>query len=129
MTQLSFDDYTLPLEAVVKAEREARTPETILDAFTEWVERNPNAMRAMYRKAIDLAYRGKRVSAKYLVEWLRYDADVSLSPNKEADWKVPNEFTPLVARYLVRRNQGLEAHFEMKPSAFDKLELPKIGEW
>lgn len=127
MTQLTFEDYTLPLEQVVRAEREAKSPATVLDAFIVWAGANPDAMAAMYGKAVELASRGKRVSSKYLVEWLRYDSDVALKDNPEAEWKVPNEFTPLIARAIVKRYPPIAANVITKPSEFDGLELPERG--
>lgn len=124
--QLTFEDYDLTVEQVARAERKPRTPQDVLDSFVFWVSRNGEAMAEMREHALDLADRGRRVSAKYLVEWLRYEADARIVGDAEHEWKVPNEYTPLIARYLAIDSPQLKPFIEFKQSEFDKLDLPPI---
>lgn len=124
MTQLTFEDYTLPLEAVVS--KEVETPELMVDGFITWVRANPSAWKAVYRKALDLAYRRKYVSANYLVGWLRNDWDGKLVQIDDKNVSFPNEYSPILARYLAKASKDIEEVIEIKKSKFDGVELPPL---
>lgn len=128
MTQLTFEDYDLTVQQVAAHERKKKTPQEVLEDFESWLRDNSYAMQAMYQHALTLAFRGKRVSAKYLVEWLRYEADIPIQGLPDFEYKVSNDFTPLISRYLIKRCDWLKDYVVLKPSDFDRMELPEL-EW
>lgn len=123
-----MDNYTLPLEAVVKQERLGDTAQQRVYAFAEWANQNPEAIRAMYRKALHLAS-NKYISVNYLFMWLRHESGVRINGVAEpTGYKAPNHFATIFARYLVEQNPGLEELIRLNPSMYDnpQLDFPDI---
>ena len=82
--------------------------------FERWVEANPAAMRALEGHARYIGLKGMPVSTKYLVEWLRYETPIKVAPipfedrmGNRHEFRVNNTHTPLLGRYLKRRNPEL----------------------
>lgn len=124
---MSYDDLTMPLEKVVSDEIKRDTPEARLKHFVEWANANPDAIQALYAKALSLMSRGLEVSTSYLFAWLRYESRVKLNAvPKTSRFRVPNHFATIFARYLVEQNPALEDFVVMHGSAYDALELPEI---
>ena len=128
---MDVDDYTQPLESVMREERKERPlPLKVrdhMDLFDAWTRANPDAMREIELTAVAIDARGTRVSAKYLVEKLRYEGRAKLNPvtfyddrgNKHT-YGICNTVTPLIARWLLERHPGM--NILVKHSYFDDLE-------
>ena len=109
---IDVDDYTQPLDDVVRAEKLATYPlplkvEDRQRLFDEWCRLNPDAL--------DIDARGMRVSAKYLIERQRYEGSVKLVgvPFFDGDgvrhlYAINNTDTPLIARWLLGRHPDLD---------------------
>ena len=109
---IDVDDYTQPLDDVVRAEKLATYPlplkvEDRQRLFDEWCRLNP--------AALDIDARGMRVSAKYLIERQRYEGSVKLVgvPFFDGDgvrhlYAINNTDTPLIARWLLGRHPDLD---------------------
>ena len=128
---MDADDYTQPLEAVMREERKPRPwplrARDVAELFEEWVRVNPDAMREIELTALAIDARGIRVSTKYLIEKQRYEGGARLNPVPFFDYQgnrhaygVSNSITPLLARWLLRRHP--EMNIETKKSMFDGLE-------
>lgn len=78
--------------------------------FEAFAEANPGAIRAMEAKAVSLDKRGLHVSAKYLVEWLRYESGIRINrvryetPRGTRSFALNNVITPYLARWLKERH-------------------------
>lgn len=132
---MDFDDYSQPLEAVVREERGKLRPVPLraqdqVELFEEWVRLNPEAMREMELTALAIDARGVRVSTKYLIEKLRYEGASRLTPvtfydcqgNKHT-YSTCNAFTPIMARWLLARHPGMRV--VTARSMFDGMEIGK----
>lgn len=75
--------------------------------FMEWVKANPDAIAEMEEHALDLSKRGLRVSAKYLIEYQRYEGEARMNAipyidedGAEKHYSFNNTDSPYLARYL-----------------------------
>lgn len=130
---MDVDDYTQPLEAVMREERKPRPlplkARDHMELFEEWARINPEAMREIELTALAIDARGIRVSTKYLVEKQRYEGHVKLNPVTFHDdqgsphtYGICNTITPLLARWLLGRHP--EMNIWTKHSFFDEMENP-----
>ena len=115
---MDTDDYTRPLESVMREERQRvySIPLKVADRrylFDEWCERNPKALREIELTALAIDARGLRVSTKYLIEKQRYEGTVKLVGVPFVDDQ-GNE----LARWLLERHP--EMRIELRTSMFDK---------
>lgn len=128
---MDADDYTRPLEAVMRDERKPRPlplkARDHMELFEEWVRINPEAMREIELTALAIDARGIRVSAKYLIEKQRYEGGARLNPVTFYDdggnahaYAICNTHTPLIARWLLKRHPGMGIW--TKKSIFDETE-------
>ncbi|WP_449314876.1 hypothetical protein [Rubneribacter sp.] len=128
---MDTDDYTRPLEAVMRDERKPRPlplkARDHLELFEEWMRLNPDAMREIELTALAIDARGLRVSTKYLIEKQRYEGGARLNPVTFYDdqgmphvYGINNTITPLLARWLLKRHP--EMNIYVKHSYFDDLE-------
>ncbi len=127
---MDTDDYTQPLEAAMREEREYvySMPLKIADRrylFEEWCEKNPKALREIELTALAIDAHGMRVSTKYLIEKQRYEGTVKLvgvpffdDQGHEHEYAINNSDSPLLARWLLRRNPDMR--IELRASMFDK---------
>ena len=129
MTQLSFDDLTYPLEAVMAAEGKP-TPAQKVETFQEWVRLNPDALRLMYDHAMLLYGNRRHFSIKYLMEWLRYEGGMELESTAdgvaEDEYKLPNAYAPIIARLFVERKPELLSEIQLNKSEFDEVDLSGV---
>lgn len=128
---MDTDDYTQPLEAVMREERKPR-PAPLrardhVELFDAWARANPEAMREIELTALAIDARGLRVSAKYLIEKQRYEGRAKLNPVSFVDgngverrYGICNTITPLLARWLLERHPDM--NIWVKHSYFDDLE-------
>jgi len=75
---MNTDDFTQPLESVMRQERMAVYPLPLkiqdrAELFTKWCELNPKTLRNIELTALAIHQRGMRVSTKYLIEKQRYE--------------------------------------------------------
>lgn len=128
---MDTDDYTRPLEAVMRDERKPRPlplkARDHLELFEEWMRLNPDAMREIELTALAIDARGLRVSTKYLIEKQRYEGGARLNPVTFYDdqgmphvYGINNTITPLLERWLLKRHP--EMNIYVKHSYFDDLE-------
>lgn len=128
---MDTDDYTRPLEAVMRDERKPRPlplkARDHLELFEEWMRLNPDAMREIELTALAIDARGLRVSTKYLIEKQRYEGGARLNPVTFYDdqgmphvYGINNTITPLLARWLLKRHP--EMNIWTKHSLFDEME-------
>ena len=127
---MNTDDYTQPLEAVIRQERQRvySMPLKVADRqylFKEWCEKNPQAIREIELTALAIDARGLRVSTKYLIEKQRYEGHVVLNGVPFYDdqgvrhvYGINNNDSSLLARWLLERNP--EMRIELRQSMFDK---------
>lgn len=127
---MDADDYTKPLEAVMREERQRVYPMPLKVAdrrylFKQWCEKNPKALREIELTALAIDARGLRVSTKYLIEKQRYEGAVKLvgipffdDQGAEHTYGINNSDSSLLARWLLERNPRL--HIELRTSMFDK---------
>ena len=122
-------DFTKPIEQVYAEEKDTRTAQDEVNAFAEWANLNTPGIRAMYKKALSLASRGRHISTNYLLEWLRYDSNVAIQGvSNPGDFKAPNHFATIFARYLTEENPGLEECMRLSGSRYDnpRIKFPPI---
>lgn len=129
---MDADDYTRPLEAVMREERARVYPVPLKVAdrrylFREWCEENPRALRDIELTALAIDARGMRVSTKYLIEKQRYEGSVKLVGVPFTDdrgnghvYGINNSDSSLLARWLLERHPGMRV--ETRRSMFDKEE-------
>lgn len=105
--------YPLPLRA--------KDRETL---FVQWCRVNADALREMDEHAVAMQARGRRVSAKWLVEWERYEGEAKLRGIPFTDqhgsthvYAINNSDTPLIARWLRERHPSMR--IETRRSMFD----------
>lgn len=127
---MDTDDYTRPLEAVMREERARAYPvplraEDRKELFREWCGMNPKALREIELTAIAIDARGLRVSTKYLIEKQRYEGSCPLvgvpfidGNGTEHVYKINNSDSALMARWLLDRHPGMRV--ELRKSMFDK---------
>lgn len=127
---MNTDDYTQPLEAVMREEHRHVYPMPLKVAdrrylFKEWCDKNPKALREIELTALAIDARGLRVSAKYLIERQRYEGRVKLvgvpffdESGVEHTYGINNSDSSLLARWLLERNP--EMRIELRQSMFDK---------
>lgn len=128
--RMDGDDYTLPVEAVMREERNRAYPlplraEDRRALFREWCRLNPHALGQMEAAAILIDARGMRVSTKYLIERQRYEGTAKLvgvpfvdSEGEEHCYAINNSDTSLLARWLLERHPGMR--IEKRRSMFDR---------
>ena len=121
-------DFTRDLRDVVRDERkEGRSKaQWELETFAEWAEMNREAIEAIWEKARELAHKRGRISANYLTHWLREEWSGSKKGLGDKAYKVPNEFSPILGRYL-KSDPELGMYIECKRSQYEGMELPAIG--
>ncbi len=128
---MDTDNYTQPLESVMREERKPRSlplkERDNMELFEEWVRINPDAMREIELTALAIDARGIRVSTKYLIEKQRYEGSAKLNPVTFYDdqgnphtYGIKNTITPLLARWLLERHP--EMNIWTKHSLFDEME-------
>ena len=128
---MDTDNYTQPLESVMREERKPRSlplkARDNMELFEEWVRINPDAMREIELTALAIDARGIRVSTNYLIEKQRYEGSAKLNPVTFYDdqgnphtYGINNTITPLLARWLLERHP--EMNIWTKHSLFDEME-------
>lgn len=128
---MDVNDYTQPLESVMRDERKPRPlplkARDHIELFEEWVRINPDAMREIEFTALAIDARGIRVSTKYLIEKQRYEGRAKLNPvtfydlsGREHTYGINNTMTPMLARYLLDRHPDMD--IVTKHSIFDERE-------
>ena len=128
---MDTDNYTQPLESVMREERKPRSlplkARDNMELFEEWVRINPDAMREIELTALAIDARGIRVSTKYLIEKQSYEGSAKLNPVTFYDdqgnphtYGINNTITPLLARWLLERHP--EMNIWTKHSLFDEME-------
>lgn len=128
---MDTDNYTQPLESVMREERKPRSlplkARDNMELFEEWVRINPDAMREIELTALAIDARGIRVSTKYLIEKQRYEGSAKFNPVTFYDdqgnphtYGIKNTITPLLARWLLERHP--EMNIWTKHSLFDEME-------
>ncbi|MCI6547629.1 MAG: hypothetical protein MR415_03155 [Coriobacteriaceae bacterium] len=117
---MDADDYTQPPESVAWAERGHVSPRSLRardrrGLFALWCEANPGVLDEMERMALDLARRGKRVSAKYLIEKERYEGACRPAGVPFFDeegrlhrYAINNSDAALITRWLLERHPGMD---------------------
>lgn len=127
---MNVDDFTQPLEAVMRAEREHVYPLPLKardhkELFEEWCRLNPDALHEIELTALSIDARGLRVSTKYLIERQRYEGRSKLVPVTFHDdhgnphtYGINNCITPCLARWLLKKYPGM--NIQTKKSYFDK---------
>lgn len=83
------------------------SPESVIDLWQEWKNKNPRAMDWFFFQAREFYYRGARVSAKYLIEKLRYESGL----------RIESTLTPFIGRWLKMRIPELD--IQLNKSRFD----------
>ena len=123
--QLTFEDYTLPLEAVMRAEGD-RGPQGRIDDFCEWARGNRGAVEAIWDEARECVALSGYVSANYLTNWVR-QKQRWIRPQGNSPYKVPNDFSPILGRYL-QEDPEIGGYVKCKKSQYDDegLEFPEI---
>lgn len=127
---IDVDDYTQTVEHVMYEERRYRyplEPKAVRELWNVWRSMNREAMRYIENKARAIDRQGKRVSAKYLVEKLRYESGIKLNAvtftdtdGNEHTYGVSNTLTHFIGVWLKERNHRLD--IEVKRSRFDEEE-------
>lgn len=100
------------------------SPESVIDLWQEWKNKNPIAMDWFYMQAMRFNYRGDRVSAKYLIEKLRYESGLRIESVPFTDnhgvlhtFGISNTLTPFIGRWLKMRIPELD--IQLNKSKFD----------
>ena len=117
---MDVDDYTQPLESVMRQEQLAMYPVPLKlqdrqELFKLWCELNPRVLRQIELTAL----------AKYLIEKQRYEGSVKLvgvpfvdGNGVEHVYGINNTDTPLLARWLLKRHPKL--NIKLRNSIYDK---------
>lgn len=126
-TKLNVDDYTQSVSKVMSMERVYTyplSPESVIELWQEWKSKNYRAMDWFYFQAREFAYRGARVSAKYLIEKLRYESGLRIESVPFTDnhgvlhtFGISNTLTPFIGRWLKGRIPELD--IQINKSRFD----------
>lgn len=100
------------------------SPESVIGLWQEWKNKNPLAMHWFYTRARGFYYRGARVSAKYLIEKLRYESGLRIESVPFTDnngvlrtFGISNTLTPFIGRWLKMRIPELD--IQLNKSRFD----------
>ena len=127
---IDADDYTQTVGHVMYEERRYRyplEPKAVRELWNVWRSMNREAMRYIESQARAIGWQGKRVSAKYLVEKLRYESGIKLNAvtftdtdGNEHTYGVSNTLTHFIGVWLKERNPRLD--IEVKRSRFDEEE-------
>lgn len=126
---LAMDDCTMTIEQFIAEEKDMQTAQADVNAFAEWANLNPQGIRYMYKKALSLASRGRRISTNFLLDSLRYDSNIRIEGvSNPGDFKAPNHFATIFARYLTEENPGLEECMHLTGSKYDnpRIKFPPI---
>ena len=127
---MNIDDFTQPLESVIRQERMEVYPLPLKaddrrELFAKWCERNPKALKQIELTAISIDERGMRVSSKYLVEKQRYEGTCKLvgvpfydGNGIEHVYSINNTDTALISRWLLERHPKL--NIEVRHSIYEK---------
>lgn len=127
---LDTDDYTQPLENVVRCERECRMPlplkvEDRRRLFEKWCDLNPEALEYVEQKALDYDVRGLHIGVKHIAECLRFDSLIKLvgvpfydGRGRTHEYCINNSDTSLLARWLLDRYPEMD--IETRKSMFDE---------
>lgn len=127
---MDVDDFTQPLESVMRQERLAVYPVPLKlkdrqELFETWRKLNPRALRQIELTALAIDQRGIRVSTKYLIEKQRYEGTVKLvgvpfvdGSGVEHVYGINNTDTPLLARWLLKKHPKL--NIKLRNSIYDK---------
>lgn len=127
---MNIDDFTQPLESVIRQERMEVYPLPLKaddrrELFAKWCERNPKALKQIELTAIAIDERGMRVSSKYLVEKQRYEGTCKLvgvpfydGNGIEHFYSINNTDTALISRWLLERHPKL--NIEVRRSIYEK---------
>ena len=127
---MDVDDYTQPLESVMRQERTAVYPVPLKlkdrqELFERWCKLNPQALRQIELTALAIDQRGLRVSTKYLIEKQRYEGTCELVgvPFRDGNglehvYAINNTDTPLLSRWLLEHHPDL--NIELRKSIYDK---------
>lgn len=127
---MNIDDFTQPLESVIRQERMEVYPLPLKaddrrELFAKWCERNPKALKQIELTAISIDERGMRVSSKYLVEKQRYEGTCKLvgvpfydGNGIEHVYSINNTDTALISRWLLERHPKL--NIEVRRSIYEK---------
>jgi hypothetical protein len=126
---MNTDDFTQPLESVMRQERMAVYPLPLkiqdrIELFQKWCELNPQTLRSIELTALAIHQRGLRVSAKYLIEKQRYEGSYQLTgvpfldgSGREHLYAINNTDTPLLSRWLLDRHPSL--NIELRKSIYE----------
>lgn len=124
---MNTHDYDQDLRSVMRQER-LSYPLSVQDSerlFGVWRDANPSAMRALEGHARYLGVKGMVVSAKYLVEWLRYETTIKPVPvpfydhqGRRHEFRFNNNHTALLGRHLKAKYPELRV--TMRQSAHDE---------
>lgn len=79
-------------------------------AAAAWIEAHPHTTSLLLRFAREMAARGRRFSAKLLVERVRWECALSMSSDGEyeAEYRINNNHTAYIARWLIQADPTLE---------------------
>lgn len=126
---MNTDDFTQPLESVMRQERMAVYPLPLkiqdrAELFAKWCELNPKTLRSIELTALAIHQRGMRVSTKYLIEKQRYEGSHQITGvpfmdgnGQEHAYAINNTDTPLLSRWLLQRHP--ELNIETRKSIYD----------
>ena len=124
---INVDDYTQSVGSVMSAEKHYRyplEPNAIRELWMMWKQRNPEAMHYIEQQAIAINWTSYRVSAKYIVEKLRYESGIKLNAvpfvdedGNERTYGINNTITHFIGVWLKERHPDMQ--IEVKRSRFD----------
>ena len=112
-TPTLFDLLNAAADKAASAKRERETLGGSLRRQAQrWIDRNAEAMRLFEQFALEMARAGRRFGAKLLFERVRWE--VYLQTDSASDFKLNNNYTPYVARWLIDRHPHLAQHIETR---------------
>jgi len=90
--------------------------EDTTDNFYDWLPQNCHVVQAFYELSCELYARGKRpyYSAYCIREKLRWDSMVS---EVGTEYKISNNVTPHLARFIMKLDSKLDGMFKLKATA------------
>jgi hypothetical protein len=125
---IDVEDYTQSVGSVMNAEKRYRyplDPGAVRELWMMWKQRNPEAMEYIEHQARSVSWTSGRVSAKYLVEKLRYESGIKLNAvpfvdedGNERRYGISNTLTHFIGVWLKERHPELK--IEVKKSRFDR---------
>ncbi|MCH3943034.1 MAG: hypothetical protein LKE37_05025 [Atopobiaceae bacterium] len=122
--------YDLTVSQVISEERRASYPYPLRvqdrrALFDEWCSKNPDALREIESHAMAIEGLGRRVSAKWLIEFQRYEGRATLHGVPFCDmqgmgrcYAINNTDTPLLARWLKARHPQMR--IDTRRSMYDE---------